>query len=55
MFIKKNNEKYLRNDGIYKKFYSYERLKFCIKEIEKYKPNYILDLGCSVGQLIYLF
>ena len=54
MFIKKNNEKYLRNDGIYKKFYSYERLKFCIKEVEKFKPNYILDLGCSVGQLIYL-
>ena len=54
MLIKKNNEKYLNCDSTYKKFYSYERLIFCIKEIEKKKPNNILDLGCSIGQLIFL-
>jgi len=47
------NNKYL-NINSYKKFDDYERLNKYIKVLLRKNPQSILDIGCSVGQLIYL-
>ena len=53
MKYKIHNNKYL-NINSYKKFDDYERLNKYIKVLLRKNPQSILDIGCSVGQLIYL-
>lgn len=53
MRYKIDNNKYL-NFNSYKKFDDYERLNKYTGSLLEKKPQSILDIGCSVGQLIYL-
>ena len=53
MKYKIDNTIYLKNNS-YKKFDNYERSNKFISLLLRKKPQFILDVGCSVGQLIYL-
>tara|TARA_A100000164_G_scaffold362640_1_gene378810 strand:- start:1845 stop:2549 length:705 start_codon:yes stop_codon:yes gene_type:complete len=53
MKYKIDNTTYLKNNT-YKKFDNYERFNKFTNLLLRNKPQSILDVGCSVGQLIYL-